>query len=244
MKHIGWFAACFTISSMIVETWGSVLTTSLQNLWDGIVLFVPNLIIAILIVLVGWLVGALLGRVVSQVIKSLKIDEALRKTGIEDALARGGVMLNSGNFLGALIKWFIIVVFLVAAFDVLQLTQVNDFLRQVVLGYLPRVIVAVLVLLVGAVVGDVMQKVVTTSAKTAEIRSARFLGVVIKWAIWIFAILVAMVHLGIASVFIQTLFTGVVVALSLALGLSFGLGGQDAAARFIEKTRQEISHKE
>lgn len=229
---------------MIVNTWGNVLTTTFQDLWGGIVMFVPNLIIAILIILVGWLIGALLGRVVAQVIKSLKVDEALRKAGIEDALARGGVMLSSGGFLGALVKWFVIVVFLVAAFDVLQLTQVNAFLREVVLGYLPRVIVAVLVLLVAAVIGDVMQKIVTTSAKTAEIRSARFLGVVTKWSIWIFAILVSLVQLGIASVFIQTLFTGVVVALSLALGLAFGLGGQDAAARFIEKTRQDISHKE
>jgi small-conductance mechanosensitive channel len=229
---------------MIVETWGNVFTTTIQDLWGGIVMFVPNLIIAILIVLVGWLVGALIGRVISQVVKSLKIDEALRKAGVEDALAKGGMLLNSGNFLGALVKWFVVVVFLVAAFDVLKLTEVNAFLREVVLGYLPRVIVAVFILLVSAVIGDVMQKIVTTSAKTAEIRSARFLGVVTKWSIWIFAILVAMVQLGIASVFIQTLFTGLVVAISLALGLSFGLGGQDAAARFIEKTKQEISHKE
>lgn len=229
---------------MIVETWGNVLASTLQDLWGGIVMFVPNLIIAILIILVGWLVGALVGRVISQIVKSLKIDEALRKAGVEDVLAKGGMLLNSGNFLGALVKWFIIVVFLVAAFDVLQLTQVNAFLREVVLGYLPRVIVAVFILLVSAVIGDVMQKIVTTSAKTAEIRSARFLGVVTKWSIWIFAILVAMVQLGIASVFIQTLFTGVVIAISLALGLSFGLGGQEAASRFIEKTKHEISHKE
>lgn len=229
---------------MIVETWGNVLTTTFQDLWGGVVMFVPNLIIAILIILVGWLVGALVGRVISQIVKSLKIDEALKRAGVEDALAKGGMLLNSGNFLGALVKWFIIVVFVVAAFDVLQLTQVNAFLREVVLGYLPRVIVAVFILLVSAVIGDVMQKIVTTSAKTAEIRSARFLGVVTKWSIWIFAILVAMVQLGIASVFIQTLFTGVVIAISLALGLSFGLGGQEAAAKFIDKTKHEISHKE
>jgi hypothetical protein len=229
---------------MVLDTWGRVLTASFQDLWGGIAYFVPHLIIAIIIVVVGWVVGALIGRVVSQVIKSLRIDEALRRAGIEDALAKGGISLNSGNFIGGLVKWFIIVVFLVAAFDVLQLTQVNDFLQQVVLLYLPRVIVAVLILLVGAVIGDLMQKVVVTSARTAEIRSARFLGTVTKWAIWIFAVLVALSQLGIATVFVQTLFTGFVVALSLALGLSFGLGGQDAAARFIEKTRQEITHKE
>lgn len=229
---------------MILDTWSNVLTVSFQNLWSGIVSFVPNLIIAVLIVIIGWLVGALIGRVVSQIIRSLKIDEALRKAGVEDSLARGGVMLNSGNFVGALVKWFIIVVFLVGAFDVLGLSRVNTFLQEVVLYYLPQVIVAVLILLVAAVIGDVMQKVVTTSARTAELRSARFLGTITRWSIWIFAILAALYQLGIAAAFIQTIFTGFIVALSLAVGLSFGLGGQEAAARFLEKTRQEITHKE
>lgn len=229
---------------MILDTWSTVLTSSFQRLWGGVVEFVPNLVIAVLIIIIGWLVGALIARVVSQIIRSLKVDEALRKAGVEDTLARGGIMLNSGNFLGALVKWFIIVVFLVAAFDVLRLTTVNVFLQEVVLSYLPQVIVAVLILLVAAVIGDVMQKIVTTSAKTAEIRSARFLGTVTRWSIWIFAILAALFQLGIAGAFIQTIFTGFIVALSLAVGLSFGLGGQDAAARFLEKTRQEISHKD
>jgi hypothetical protein len=189
-------------------------------------------------------VGALLGRLVSQVIKSVRVDEALRKAGVDDTLRRGGVQLNSGHFVGGLVKWFIIVVFVVAAFDVLGLAQVNQFLSSVVLYYLPNVIVAVLVLLLAAVIGDVMQRIVTASARTAQFRSSNLLGAITKWAIWIFGLLVALAQLGIAAPFIQTIFTGVVVALSLALGLAFGLGGQDAAARFIEKTRQEITHRD
>ena len=232
------------MTSVTVTTWRDTLTNSFQNLWDGILAFVPNLIIALIIIIIGWLVGALIGRVVAQIVKSLKVDEALRKTGAEDALARGGIMLNAGNFLGGLVKWFIIVVFLVAAFDVLHLTQVNFFLREVVILYLPQVIVAVLILLVAAVIADVMQRVVVTSARAAEIRSARFLGSVTKWSIWVFAFLAALYQLGIAPTFVQTIFTGFVIALSLALGLSFGLGGQEQAARILERVRNEISHKE
>ncbi len=228
---------------MIIETWGTVLTQSFQDLWNGVIAFVPNLVVAILIIVIGWLIGVLVGRVVAQIMRSLKIDEGLRKSGVEDVLNRGGIMLNSGAFVGGLVKWFIIVVFLVAAFDVLHLTQVNQFLQGVVLYYLPQVIIAVLILLLAAVIGDVMQRIVTASARTAEIRSAHFLGSFTKWAIWIFGVLAALLQLNIASAFIQTLFTGVVVALSLAFGLAFGLGGQEAAAKFIEKTRNEISHK-
>ncbi len=228
---------------MILNTWGEVLTLSFQNLWLGIVNFVPNLVIAIIILILGWLLGALFGRAIWQVFRSLKVDEALRRAGFETFLKRGGLNLDSGAFIGGLVKWFIIVVFLVAAFDVLGLTQVNLFLQQVVIAYLPRVLVAALVLLIGGVLGDVVERVVVTAARTAEIRSAHFAGTIAKWAIWVFAILVALSQLGIAAAFSQTLFTGIVIALSLALGLSFGLGGQEAAARFIERVRGEMSEK-
>ncbi|OHA92253.1 MAG: hypothetical protein A3J09_02115 [Candidatus Zambryskibacteria bacterium RIFCSPLOWO2_02_FULL_51_21] len=225
---------------MLLNTWSEVLRLSFQNLWVGVVNFVPNLVVALVILVLGWLVGALLGRAIAQVVRSLRVDEALRRAGLESFLRRGGVDLNSGAFLGALVKWFVIVMFLVAAFDVLGLSQVNLFLQEVVLGYLPRVLAAALVLLVAGVIGDVTGRVVVTAARTAGVHSAHFAGAVAKWAIWIFAILVALSQLGIAAAFSQTLFTGIVIALSLALGLSFGLGGQDAAGRFIERLRSEM----
>lgn len=217
------------------------MALSFQNLWVGVVNFVPNLVVALVILVLGWLIGALLGRAVAQVFRSLKVDDALRRAGFENFLRRGGVHLDSGAFLGALVKWFVVIVFLVAAFDVLGLAQVNLFLQEVVLGYLPRVLAAALVLLVGGVVGDIAGRIVVTAAMTAGVRSAHFAGAIAKWAVWVFAILVALSHLGIATAFSQTLFTGVVIAISLALGLSFGLGGQEAASRYIERLRSEMS---
>lgn len=228
---------------MLLNTWGEVLTLSFQNLWVGVVNFVPNLVIAVIILILGWLVGALFGRAIWQVFKSLKVDDALRRAGLDSFLRRGGVDLDSGAFVGGLVKWFVIVMFLVAALDVLGLSQVNFFLQDVVLSYLPRVLAAALVLLVAGVIGDVTGRVVVTAARTAGIDSAHFVGTVAKWAIWIFAILVALSQLGIAAAFSQTLFTGIVIAVSLALGLSFGLGGQEAASRFLEKLRGEMSGK-
>ena len=135
-------------------------------------------------------------------------------------------------------------VFLIASFDVLGLNQVTLFLQQVVLQYLPQLIIAVLILLIGAVVGDVMSRIVVASSRTASITSANFLGVVTRWAVWIFAILIALSQMGVAGAFIQTIFTGFVVAVSLALGLSFGLGGQNAASKTIEKIQNEIARRD
>lgn len=236
-------AGGFSKEYMILNNWGEVLQGSFQRLWLGVIDFVPNLVVAIIILILGWLLGALLGRAIWQVFRSLKVDEALRRAGFDNFLKRGGMNLDSGAFIGGLVKWFVIVVFLMAAFEVLGLSQVNVFLQQVVIAYLPRVLVAALVLLAGSVLGDMTERVVITAARTAEIRSAHLAGTVSKWAIWIFAILVALSQLGIAAAFSQTLFTGIVIAFSLALGLSFGLGGQEAAARFIEKVRTDIAER-
>ena len=158
-------------------------------------------------------------------------------------LRKGGFSLDSGAFIGALVKWFVIVVFLVASFDVLGLNQVNLFLQQVVLIYLPQVIVAALIILVAAIIAETSQRLIAGTAQAAGLTSARFAGAVAKWAIWIFAIFMAVSQLGIATQFILTIFTGIVVAIALAVGLSFGLGGQEAAARLIEKVRSEVANK-
>lgn len=227
---------------MILETWRQVLESSFQGLWAGVIMFIPNLIVAIVILCIGWAIGAVIAKGIQHFMKMIQFDEALKKAGLEDLVRKAGLNLNSGRFVGELVKYFIIVVFLIASFDVLGLKQVTLFLQQIVVGYLPQLIIAVLILLVGGVVGDVLSRVVVASAKTASVRSANFLGVFSKWAVWVFAILVALSQVGIAGAFIQTLFTGFVVAVSLALGLAFGLGGQNAAARTIEKVQNEMSH--
>ena len=227
----------------MIATWGDVLSASLKNVWLGVANFVPTLLAAIIIAVLGWIVGAILCKLVSQLIKLAKVDNALRAAGFDKFVEKAGFRLDSGAFLGALVKWFFVIVFLVASFNVLGLDQVTAFLKDVVLGYLPQVIVAVLIVLVAAIVADAMQKLVVGTAKAANVKSANFAGSVTKWAIWIFAILAAIMQLGIAVSFINTLFTGIIIAISLALGLSFGLGGQDAAARYIEKVKNDISDR-
>ncbi len=225
---------------MVFTTWADVLNQSFQNLFYGLVAFIPNLIVAIVIFIVGWIIGAGLGRIVTQVINSLRIDQALKQAGVDRVLSRAGFELSSGKFLGRLVEWFFIIVFLVAALDVLHLEAVNLFLRDVVLGYLPQVIVAVLILLVSAVVAQAAEGVVAGSARAAQLHAAGFLGKVARYSIWTFAILAALYQLQVATQLLQTLFMGIVIAFALAIGLAFGLGGQQAAARYLEHLQQEI----
>ncbi len=228
---------------MFIQSWGDVFTHSLQGVWYGVISFVPELIIAIIIFAIGWVLAALIEKVVEGLFKALKVDAALKSAGLEDVVERAGHKLNSGLFVGALVKWFIIIVFLMASFGILGLDQVNAFLGEVV-NYIPQVIVAVLILMVSVVIAGALQKVVVASAKAGHVRSAELLGRVTKWSIWIFAILTALVTLGIAPGLIQMMLTAVFAGGALAFGLAFGLGGKEVAARLLEKTSHAVLEKE
>jgi hypothetical protein len=225
---------------MFIQTWGGVFTGSLINLWDGFMGFVPNLLGAIILFIVGWLVGSLIGKAVMQVLTSLKVDKLFESAGANDLMNRTGMKLSVSVFLAGVVKWFIIVAFLMTSLQIVGLTQVNDFLSNGVLVYLSRVVIATLVLIIATVISDTMKKLVEGSAKAANIRSSGMLGSITSHAIWIFAFIIALSELGIATEFMQILFTGFVAALAIGLGLAFGLGGKDAAGRAVEKFSESM----
>ncbi len=228
---------------MIVAQSASVLQASFNDVWFTIVQFVPSILAASVIFIIGWIIGMILAKVIEQVVDVLRINDALKSAGVTEAVKDAGFHLDAGRLLGNLVKWFIIIVFLVASLEVLGLVRVTTFLQQVVLLYLPQVIVSVLIIILAAIVADIVRNIVTGSARAAGVKQAAMAGAIAKWAIWIFAVLAALNQLGVAAAFWQTLFTGIVVALSLAFGLAFGLGGKDAAARSIERLRDEMGHK-
>ncbi len=210
----------------------------------GVIEIVPKIIGAVVLFAIGWIVGVLIEKIIESIFKSLKVDNLLKNAGFDEVMKRTGHPLNSGIFVGALVKWFIITAFLVASFDVLKLNQVSAFLKDVVLAYLPQVIIAVLILMVAAVVADAMQKIVTASARAAHVKSAHLLGVITRWSIWIFAILSALIQLGIAGALIQTIVMGIIAGGALAFGLAFGLGGKEHASEIIGETLKRLEEKE
>lgn len=223
--------------------WGGGLVDSFNSVGMGVLAVLPNVIVALFVVIAGWIVGAVIATLIEEAFKALRVDKGLEAAGLGGLISRAGFTLNSGKFIGGLVKWFFIVVFLMTAFDILGLTQVNEFLRTVVILYLPRVIVAALVLIIAAFLADVVQKAVAGSARAAGVHAAGFAGGVSRWAVWVFAILIALQQLGVVGPLADTLFTGFVAMVAIAGGLAFGMGGRDAAARYIDKLHGEISGK-
>ncbi len=227
-------------ATYMVYTWASIFAATLQTIAMGVAYILPQILLAILLVILGAVVGAGLGRLINKGAVALRLDQALETAGIAKLVRRTGHELKIGALLSALVQWFIILVFVVAALDVLKLDQVNMFLREVVLSYLPRVIVAMLIMIAAAIVAQFVHTIVSGASRAAEVSSHYVLGTLAKAAIWSFAILAALHELRVAQAFVETLFTGIVVALSLAVGLSFGLGGRDAAARYIDHLAKEL----
>ena len=227
---------------MIFTQSANAVQGSFYDIWYTVAMFLPRILTAVIVFTVGWIIASILYRIVVEVVKVLKIEEALKGAGLHEAAREVGFKLDVGVFLATLVMWFVALVFLVASLEILGLSVVTVFLERVVLLYMPQVIVASLILILGAIVAEVVRSLVSGSARAAGARSANFAGAVAKWAIWVFAILAALDQLQVATAFIQTLFAGLVIALSLAFGLAFGLGGKEAASRAIEKLREEIKH--
>ncbi len=228
---------------MFIQTWGEVFSGSLQDLWLGFMSFVPSLLGAIIIFIIGWIVGSVIGKVIKQLIGALKIEKLLQSTGTEAFFEKAGLKFNIGGFIGGLVKWFLIIVFLMASLQILGLSQVNDFLREAVLYYLPKVIIAAFVLIIATYIAGAMKKIITASAKAANASSANLLGSIASYAIWVFAFIIALSELGIAAQLMQIIFTGLIAMLAIAGGLAFGLGGKEAASRTIDKVSKDFSSK-
>jgi len=219
---------------MDTEVFGT-LEMSFHSLWADIVYFMPEFLVAIAIVIIGWIIGGILQNVIVRIFRTIKVNEALDAAGVDRLTEKAGYKLKAGEFVGALVKWFVIVVFFVTALDMLGLNEVTVFFRDVVLGYLPKVIVAVLILLVAMVVANVASASVRAAAQAAGFNAAGMLGSITRYSVIVFAVLAALSQLEIAPELVETLFMGIIFSASLAFGLAFGLGGKESASRYIDK---------
>lgn len=217
-----------------------VVQNSVLSLWDSIVAYVPNVLGAVLVFLIGIIIASVLQTVVVKVVQMLRVDELVSKLDVKASLEKVGIRLHVGKLLGWIVKWFFIVVSLIAATDILGWDQVTDYLQEVV-RYIPNVIIAVIILLAGILLATFVRNVVKTAVEAAELASADFLSGIAKWAILLFSFMAALVQLQIAPGLINTLFTGLVAMLALGGGLAFGLGGKDHASRVLDRLRRDLS---
>lgn len=221
-----------------VRDWGQAVQTAFA---DGLaILFagIPKIVGFLVILIVGWIIAAILYRVVADVLRAVKFNQLAGRAGLSRFVQDMGVNMDASGFMADIVKWFIRLIVLVAAFDALGLPAISNVLNQFLL-WIPNLIVAMVVLVVGGLLARAAADVVRAAGAEAGVGNPGFLAAIAKYAVWAFAIIVAVNQIGIASTLVNTLFTGFVFALALAFALAFGLGGRDTAAQIVQNWYQK-----
>ena len=211
----------------------ATLMASFRDAFSMVLSAIPRILGFIIIVAIGWFISSILARAVIGLLRAIRFDELMQRSGLADFMGKMGTGTDSAGIVAALVKWLVRIVVLLVAFDVLGLPAVSDVMRQLLL-WLPNLVVAIFVLFIGGIAARALGNIVRGATAEAGFANPETLSNVTRTTVWAFAIVVAINQLGIATNLINTLFTGLVAALAIAFGLSFGMGGRDLASRTLE----------
>jgi hypothetical protein len=218
------------------------VTTVVTGAWNAfatkITAFLPELIGAIIIFIVGWIVARLVKLGVVKLLTLVRFDKATEKGGVNEFLKKGDIAKSPSEIIGTLVYWFIMILVIIASLDALGLPIVSDILNSIFL-YIPNVVAAIIVLILGFLVGNLLAAVVRTAASNAGFKAADSMGKLALYAIVIFSVAIALTQLDIGEDIIAAAFIIAFGAFALALALAFGLGGRDAAADYLKRWLEE-----
>lgn len=223
----------------MVQDWLNITIQALQSSWEGMLLFLPKLLGAVVVFIIGWFIAIWVGKIIAAILEKIKFNELFSRTGWRAAFEKAEITITPSDFIGAIIKWIFVVVSLMVASDILEWIAFSSLLNRI-LTWVPSLIIAIAILIVAIVLADILEKMVKASAQKMGVGFVNHLGSAIRAAIYIFAILAALMQVGVAPAIISTLVTGFVATLAIAFGLSFGLGGKDMAAKLLEDWRHKM----
>jgi len=216
-----------------VNFWAQTTQVAISETWVKIIKFLPNVIGALVVVLVGLIVGVIFKKTIITLFKVLRVEELSEKIGLAELLRKAEIKTTLSAVLGDLVKWIVIIVFLLAASDLVGLERISDLLSKI-LNYIPNVVGAVIILMLGGLLADFMASLVRGSTALLKVKTAKLLTGITRYSIIIFAVIIALVQLGIAADLWKILFQAVVFTIAGSLILAFGLGGKEIASKTLE----------
>lgn len=227
---------------MVIQSWTNVTIATFQNLWQGFLNFIPSLVGALVVFIVGWFIANGVGKLIDRILVKLKWNLIFENRGWKEALEKAEIKVEPTKFIGAIIKWILIIVFLLAAVEILGFTQFAGFLKDILL-YLGNVFIAVLIFVVTLVIVDIVDKLVKVALERISIGYTQVVSLIVRWSIWIFAGLVILDQLKIGRPFMEYLFMGIIGIIVITFGIAFGLGGKDLAKEILENLKNRIKEK-
>jgi hypothetical protein len=215
-----------------VRDMGEALRASLVGILNSFTTAVPKLLGFAAVLIVGWILSSLVAKGVAALLHAVRFDELARRSGIAEFVRRMAVRTDSTGVIASVAKWFVRLITLVVAFDLLGLPAVSGVLQQLLL-WLPNLAVALVVLVIGGLAANALSRIVRGATTGAGFVNPDLLATATRVAIWAFAIVVAVDQLGVATTLVNALLFGLVGAFALATGLAFGLAGRDRAAQLL-----------
>jgi hypothetical protein len=222
--------------------WNELITDPIRQMLTSLLDYLPILLGALIILIVGWIVAKAIRRAADWLLKTVRFDAMADKTGVTAVLRKGELNVTASRIVSGLVYWLIIIMVLVMTVDALGLPKGSDILASL-FAYIPKVIAALLVLVVAMFLASFVSGIVRTAAGNANLPRPELIAGISRWAIIIFAVTIAMEQLGIAPLLVGTAFNIILGGVVLALALAFGLGGRDAAARYIEESQHKHKHE-
>jgi small-conductance mechanosensitive channel len=219
-----------------LASWADSVQSGVSEALREVVVAVPDILAAVLVLLIGVVVAAVLKALVVRVLRAVKLQPLINRVGLNQVFQG---KFDIVELLGDLVKWFFIIVFLLQALTIAHLERVNDVVSGL-LAYVPNVLVAAALVFVGFVVADLTSRLVSNAAQAVGGNTARLLGNVAKYAILTVVTFTALAQLGVNTLFLERLFTAIVAMLALAGGLAFGLGGRDLAKDVLDGVRSSF----
>ncbi len=217
----------------MVDNWGQAFLKAISDAFSKLFSFLPDLIGALLILWIGFFIAKLLGRLVADILRKVRFNQAADKAGMSRFAQSAGVKQDASGIMGEIVKWFFRLIALVAAFSVLQLPALNMAIIGI-LNFIPKLIVALVIMLIGALLANVVAEFVKGAVSQSGVGNGNVFSSVARYAILYIAGVTALSQLEVAPAIIDTLWIGTIAALALAVGLAFGLGGRETAARILE----------
>lgn len=196
--------------------------------------FLPKLALAIVVLIAGWMLAKLARFTVIKGLRAINFNVLTERAGMDGFLQQGGVQSDTTEIFGVLVYWLVILAALIIAFNSLGLTYITDLLRQVVL-FVPKVIVALLILAFGAYFARFVGGTVMTYCKNVGIQDAELLGNLAQYAIMAFVVLIALEQVNVGGEIVRLSFLILLGGVVFALALAFGLGGQRKVAQMLER---------
>jgi hypothetical protein len=230
----------------MIEEWYKITYDSLLGIWRGFLNFIPSLLAAIIVFVVGWFIAEVIGKIVARILRVLKLDQIFERARWKEALEAAEIKVKISDFIGEICKWVLVIVILQISVGILaqSIEGLKGFSGLLIdlIHWIPNLIVAVAIFVVAVIVADILNRLIKASVQKIGLRYGGFLSALVRWAIYVFAVVAILGQLKIEMAnWIADILKIVVAGLVLAGALAFGLGGKEAAAKLIEDLKRKIS---